>query len=164
MLSGGTRDPVVMKCRYKTSLKRRTADILRNEDGASIVLVTIISIIIVASVVILSVNVSSLKASADKQFYHDQAYEAARTMGLAIDGLISENKVDLKSASTGSESKIYGNELFSDNSNNIEVHVYVKTGAEAETYCVNVAANAGTEDYVFTATYIGSGTSYARLS
>lgn len=157
MQSGRMSDPEVMRCRNKTSLIRRTARILRNEEGASIVLVTIISIIVVASVIILAINVNSLIASADKQYSRDQAYEAAKSMGSSFDTIISKGQMDLKAFADGSE-------VFSDSSQNIDVKVKVKSTGQVDTYTLIVTAETNNEEYVYTATYYGSGKTYMRIS
>lgn len=149
-------DPVVMRRRNKTSLINRTAGILRNEDGASIVLVTIISIIVVASVIILSINVNTLIASADRQYFRDQAYEAATSMGLAIDKIISNNQLELKDYADGSV-------ILSNSSDTTEVNVTVKP-AGIDLYTVTVTAETADETYIYTATYYGSNKSYMRVS
>lgn len=146
-----------MRCKRKTTLSKRTAGILRDNEGASIVLVTIISILVVTSVVILSVNVNTLISSADRQYFRDQAYEAARTMGSSLDDLINENKLNLEDHANGAE-------LISDSSNNIEVTVTVsEVTTSANTYKVAVAAKAGSEEYIYTATYYGSNNVYMRV-
>ena len=59
----------------KTSLFKRTSGILRDNEGTSLVLVSIIAIIIITGVVILHVTTSSLWASADLQKYQDQEFD-----------------------------------------------------------------------------------------
>ena len=157
MQNGRLRDPVViMRRRNKTSLINRTAGILRNEDGASIVLVTIISIIVVASIIILSINVNTLIASADRQYFRDQAYEAATSMGLAIDKIISNNQLELKDYADGSV-------ILSNSSDTTEVNVIVKP-AGIDLYTVTVTAETADETYIYTATYYGSNKTYMRVS
>lgn len=152
------REWTYMRCKCKKSLSIRTADILRSNEGASIVLVTIISILVVASVIILSINVNTLISSADKQYFRDQAYESARTMGSSIDDLINENKLNLEDHADGTE-------LISDSSNNIEVTVTVsEVTTSANTYTVSITAKAGSEEYVYTATYYGSNNVYMRVN
>ncbi len=147
-----------MKRKYKTVLPERTAEILRSKEGASIVLVTIISILVVASIIVLSINVNTLITSADRQYFRDQAYEAARTMGQAVDGLINEGKLPL-------EEYIAVDELIKDTSNNVNVVVKVEeVTSSSNTYSVVVTANSAGEEYVYTATYFGSGKTYMRVS
>lgn len=144
----------------KTALNGRVADILHNNEGASLVLVTIIAIIVVTSVVVLSVNVNTLWASADKQYYQDQAYESAKSLGSAIDTMISGQKLTLSDYS--------GKVMFSDEFENI----YVKARVEdrgAGYFDVIVTAKTPNEEspvaeYAYTATYYGSGKIYTRVN
>ncbi len=146
-----------MRRKCKTALSKRTADILHSNDGASIVLVTIISIIVIASILVLSVNVNTLMTSADRQYFRDQAYEAATSMGSAIDGLINQNKLPLD--------KYADRELISDSSNNVDVTVTVKAlDTSVNTYTVTVTATTAGESYIYTATYYGANTTYMRVS
>ena len=147
-----------MRRKYKTALTGRTTDILRSKEGASIVLVTIISILVVASIVVLSINVNTLITSADRQYFRDQAYEAARTMGSAIDGLINDGKLPLEEYDGIPE-------LINDSSNNIKVVVKVEAVENVtNTYTVIVTSTVAGEQYIYTATYFGSGKTYMRVS
>jgi hypothetical protein len=147
-----------MRRKCKKALSTRTTDILRSNEGASIVLVTIISVIVVASIIILSINVNTLVTSADRQYFRDQAYEAATSMGSAIDGLVNENKAPLDDYAEIPE-------LINDTSNNINVTVKVEAVENAtNTYTVIVTATSAGEEYIYTATYFGTGTTYMRIS
>ena len=161
MLSGKMRAKADMRCIYKTLLKRRTADILRNNEGASLVLVTIIAIIITTSVVILSVNVNTLITSADRQCYQDQAYEAARSMGVSLDQLINDHKIKLEDYCVeGDEDTV----LIRDDSSG---HVVVEARVERlglDTYLLLVSATCSGEEYVYSATYSGSNKTYFRVN
>ena len=91
-----------MNRRFKTKPDNRFTVILRGNEGASIVLVTIIAILIVTGVIILRTTTSALWASADKQLNQDQAYEMATSMGNSLDGIIVGNKsLDLSSIAAG---------------------------------------------------------------
>ena len=120
----------------ETSLGRRTADILRSNDGTSIVLVTIIAIIIIASVIILRITTSALWASADKQYYQDQAYMRATSLGQSIDSLIKSHDFTLTPGTTTIDG------------NTVEV-----TGTGP--YTVTVTSKVGNAEYQYTATYPG---------
>lgn len=147
-----------MRRKWKKLLSIRTLDILQSNEGASIVLVTIISIIVVASIIILTVNANTLITSADRQYFRDQAYEAATSMGSALDGLINESKLPLEDYTEIPE-------LINDTSNNINVIVKVDAVDTAtNTYTVTVTATSAGEEYIYTATYFGSGTTYMRIS
>ena len=86
-----------MKRFSKTSVIRRTAGILRGNEGTSLILVSIIAILIITCVVILHVTTGSLWASADLQKYQDQAYVLATSMGDSIDDLVDEGKINIAS-------------------------------------------------------------------
>ena len=90
-----------MRKNNKAALGLRTATILRDDAGASLVLVTIIAIIIITGVVILKITTSTLWASADKQYYQDRCYVMATSMGDSIDGLIQNGVIKLTDYSTG---------------------------------------------------------------
>lgn len=139
----------------KSVLMKRTSDILRSNDGASIVMVTIIAVIIVAGVVILSINSSTLLAFADRQYSKDQAYEAATTLGMALDEHISKGGIELD--------KHDGQEIVTDSYNGIDVIARVDCKG-TDTYVVSVTALSRGSEYVFTATYTGSGSTYLRVS
>ena len=156
MLSGvKKRDKADMRRIGKSGLMKKTSDILRSNDGASIVMVTIIAVIIVAGVIILSINSSTLLAFADRQYAKDQAYEAATTMGMALDEHISKGGINLASHD--------GEVIVSDSSNNISVTAVVDCIA-TDTYVVSVTAHSRGSEYVFTATYTGAGTTYMRVA
>lgn len=139
----------------KSVLMKRTSDILRSNDGASIVMVTIIAVIIVAGVIILSINSSTLLAFADRQYSKDQAYEAATTLGMALDEHISKGGIELDQHD--------GQEIVTDSYNGIDVIARVD-GKGTDTYVVSVTALSRGSEYVFTATYTGSGSTYLRVS
>lgn len=149
-----------MRCIRKTSMVNRALGILNNNEGASIVLVTIISIIVVTSVIILAISVNPLMTSADKQYHQDQAYVAAKSMGAAIDKQItaSGNSVKLEDYD--------GVVLISDNdlTNNIAVTAKVEKLSADMTYNIIVTANSSGEEYACTLTFYGSNGSYMRLS
>ena len=139
----------------KSVLMKKTSDILRSNDGASIVMVTIIAVIIVAGVVILSINSSTLLAFADHQYSKDQAYEAATTLGMTLDEYISKGGIELDQHD--------GQEIVTDSYNGLDVIARVD-GKGTDTYVVSVTALSRGSEYVFTATYTGSGSTYLRVS
>lgn len=146
-----------MKRLMKTSLFKRTSGILRENEGTSLVLVSIIAIIIITGVVILHVTTSSLWASADLQKYQDQAYVLATSMGDSIDSLVSQNKIDLSSC--------VGTTPFIDDSTLQASRVTVTVAEKNGNYEVTISATAGNGKgtYVYKVTYRGSGTSYTRV-
>ena len=149
-----------MRRKNMTTMFRRTADILQNNEGASIVLVTIIAVIVVTSVVILNVNANALMSAANKQYNQDQAYEAARSMGEAIDDNINSQNFELSDYADYTENNGY---IIADTYENISVTVKIERRG-LDTYAVIVAAQASCEEYVYTATYYGSAKTYMRLS
>ena len=96
-----------MKYVNKKSLIDRVRSVLSDTEGASLVLVTIISIIIITGIVILRVTTSSLWATADKQLNQDRAYMMAVTMGDAIDKRISDGTITDLSTLNGFEDTDY---------------------------------------------------------
>ncbi|MCQ2503960.1 MAG: hypothetical protein MJ103_01870 [Saccharofermentans sp.] len=146
-----------MKKIEKTSLIKRTTGILRSNDGTSLILVAIIAILVISAVVVLHVTTSSLWASADLQKYQDQAYVMANSMGDSIDDLIAQNKLDLASLSSSGP--------FINDSTLPASSVVAKVEASNGNYVVTVTATAGNgkAEYVYTATYNGSGLSYSRV-
>ncbi len=144
----------------KSSLINRTTAILSNNEGASIVLVTIIAVIIIAGVIILSINSSTLLAFADKQYSKDQAYEAATSLGMTIDEYISRGSLNLSDLVKDSQAE---NVVFTDSFKNIDVTASVSC-ISTDTYVVSVKALSHGSEYVFSATYTGSGTAYMRVA
>lgn len=154
-----------MNRRVKTKPDNRFTAILRGNEGASIVLVTIIAILIVTGVIILRTTTSALWASADKQLNQDQAYEMATSMGNSLDGIIVGNKsIDLSSIAAGdgviiSKTSINGLP-------NATIRANVKPLSNDDNnriYVVTVEANVATASYSYIAQYSGSGTNYRRL-
>ena len=84
-----------MKRIRRDRLFRRTARILGNNEGTSLVLVAILAIIVLAAVVILRVATTTFMASSNRQLNQDQAYELAASLGASIDRLIEEDKFSI---------------------------------------------------------------------
>ena len=154
-----------MNRRFKTKPDNRFTAILRGNEGASIVLVTIIAILIITGVIILRTTSSALWASADKQLNQDQAYEMATSMGNSLDGIIIGNKsLDLSSIAAGD------GVIISKTSINGLPNATIKASVEPlskddnnRVYIVTVEANVATASYSYIAQYSGSGTNYRRL-
>lgn len=131
----------------KTSIKGRALDILRGNEGTSIVLVTIIAIIIITGIVILRITSSNLWASADKQYYQDQAYMMATSMGSSVDALIADGVINLSDYTAATT-------IITDNPSQIAgASVTVVVTPSTTGYVVEVEANAGNETYLYTAFY-----------
>lgn len=154
-----------MNRRFKTKPDNRFTAILRGNEGASIVLVTIIAILIITGVIILRTTSSALWASADKQLNQDQAYEMATSMGNSLDGIIVGNKsLDLSSIAAGD------GVIISTTSINGLPNATISASVEPlskddnnRVYIVTVEANVATASYSYIAQYSGSGTNYRRL-
>ena len=154
-----------MNRRFKTKPDNRFTTLLRDNKGASIVLVTIIAILIITAVIILRTTSSALWASADKQLNQDQAYEMATSMGNSLDGIIVGNKsLDLSSIAAGD------GVIISKTSINGLPNATISASVEPlskddnnRVYIVTVEANVATASYSYIAQYSGSGTNYRRL-
>lgn len=154
-----------MNRRFKTKPDNRFTAILRGNEGASIVLVTIIAILIITAVIILRTTTSAIWASADKQLNQDQAYEMATSMGNSLDGIIVGNKsLDLSSIAAGD------GVIISKTSINGLPNATISASVEPlskddnnRVYIVTVEANVATASYSYIAQYSGSGTNYRRL-
>ena len=84
-----------MKRMRRDNLIKRTAAILGNNEGASLVLVSVLAILVLLSVVILRLATTTFMASSNRQLSQDQAYELAASLGASIDELIDEGRYDL---------------------------------------------------------------------
>ncbi len=82
-------------------LIRRIKEILRSNEGASLVLVSILAIVVLTAVVLLRVTTTTYIASATKQLNQDQAYELAASMGESIDNLVNTGKLDINAVPAG---------------------------------------------------------------
>ena len=85
-----------MKKVRNDNLIKRTAHILSNNEGASLVLVSILAIIVLTAVVILRITTSTFMASSNRQLNQDQAYELAASLGESIDILIERGDYDIQ--------------------------------------------------------------------
>ncbi|MCR5384034.1 MAG: hypothetical protein K6E72_05330 [Saccharofermentans sp.] len=144
----------------KTKPGKRIVAIIRGNEGASIVLVTIIAILVITGVVILRVATGALWASADHQLYYDQAYEMATSFGDSLDVLIlKEKSIKL------SEIAQSGNEFFVQTTDTGLPNSSLKAKVSADQdsfYDVTVEAKVADASYVYTAKYRISGGNYTR--
>ena len=145
-----------MKRIRRDNLFKRTAAILGNNEGASLVLVAIIAIIVLTSVVALRVATTTFMASANRQYNQDQAYELAASLGASIDALISEGKIDLDDYKT-SKDEIYLQHRFAKvaapndpTKHTLVADIKVENGVKK----VVVTASVGTAEYVYTKEYL----------
>ena len=97
-----------MKRLNKTILTRRIKDVLGSSEGASIILVSIISILIITAVIILRITTSSLWASAGKQYNQDKAYMMATTLGESIEDLLNSGKLTDLTTMNGKSETVEG--------------------------------------------------------
>lgn len=153
-----------MKCIIKTEPVNRITAIARGNEGASLVLVSIIAILILSGILILRTTTNAMWASANMQLSQDQAYEMATSLGNSIDVLISNKKIPLDTIYAGT------GYLFDKNTNtglpnsSVEATVTTITDSSNRTiYIVSVKAEAGQATYIYTARYTGSGYNYKRL-
>jgi hypothetical protein len=157
-----------MKRKNKTIIYRRLADILRGNEGTSLVLVTIIAIIIVTCVIILRTTTSAFWASADKQYNQDRAYMLATSMGDAVDALIQEDDTfHLTDYSNANRQLILRDNSIPGDMPNAYVEVYVtavKSNDVVEGYLVEIESHVVNSDYVYSAYYskIGRSSVYSR--
>lgn len=145
---------VNMKCISKTTLGRRASDLIRSNEGTSLVLVTIIAIIIITGVIILRTTTSALWASADKQLNKDRAYELATSLGDSMETVI-----------TGNSSIDFAGLAFSEDVPELpNARVEVTTTVPSDPngyYILKVTAKVADAEYTYTATYTNSGVGQA---
>ena len=150
-----------MRRKFKTGIGKRVSAVMRGNEGASIVLVTISSIRIITGVIILRTTTSALWASADKQLNQDQAYEMATSMGNSLDVLIINKKqipLDTIAQSTGSIVSLTNIDSLPKGT----IKATVSKNSTNNVYTVKVEAKVANASYVYTAKYTGSGNEYKR--
>ena len=147
-----------MKRSNKTTYLKRTLSILRDNEGASLVLVAIIGIIIITGMVILRVAVSTLWASADKQLNQDQAYQAATSFGDSLDKVITDKKLSLTpyTAYTNPETIIGPETIPGLSKATLTVQAQGSGTADGDVMIL-VTAKVGNSEYVYTAVYTSAG-------
>ena len=133
----------------RDNLIKRTTAILGNNEGTSLVLVSILAILVLMSVVILRLATTTFMASSNRQLNQDQAYELAASLGASIDELIDAGKYDLDSVV--SDRNIFPKKTdFAGLSNtSVEAWIYIKPGAKI----LVVTAKVKNEQYVYTKEY-----------
>ena len=154
-----------MNRKFKTEPGNRFTAILRDNEGASIVLVTVIAILIITGVIILRTTTSALWSSADKQLNQDQAYEMATSLGNSLDELIVNNKSVALADIAAGNGVIIPETAVTDLAH-ASVSASVKPLNDEESnrvYIVTVEAKVADATHAFSAQYSGSGTNYQRL-
>ncbi|SCW52525.1 hypothetical protein SAMN02910456_01643 [Ruminococcaceae bacterium YRB3002] len=140
----------------RTSLWKRVISKLRDNDGTSLILVTVIAIIIVTGIIILRVTMSSLWASADKQLSQDQAYMMATSMGDSIDELIRSGQLtNLDSVNNLTDNSV------KDAIPNSEISVSVTEQGGGYTV-ITVHARVAYSEYDYRLVYFKAGSTYMR--
>lgn len=105
-----------MKRVRRDNLIKRTAQILSNNEGASLVLVSILAIIVLTAVVILRITTSTFMASSNRQLNQDQAYELAASLGESIDILIERGDYNIQDQTVAPDgTSIYSSTANGDN-------------------------------------------------
>ena len=139
----------------KTSAGRRAAHILKSNDGASIVLVSIIAILVITAVVILRMSTSSLMAGSDKQYRQDQAYMMATSMGASLDNLIVTKTIRLTNYTDPN-----GTVIITDSPTSIPNSSVTATVTPSGVgYVLQVEAKVAGETYIYSAYYSRAGNS-----
>jgi hypothetical protein len=141
----------------KTTCLKRAISILRDNEGASLVLVSIISIIVLTGIVILRMATSSLWASADKQHYQDQAYQAATSCGEALDTMIRNGKLTVADYVISTSEQPLIDTQIADLPNATIMAVAIGSGAADGDVTIKVTVNVGNSEYVYTAVYTSTG-------
>lgn len=131
------------------NLIKRTAEVLGSNEGASLVLVSVLAILVLVAVVILRLATTTFMASANRQLNQDQAYELAASLGASIDELIESGRYNLDSVS--SDRDIYSRSSFSGLPANSSVTA--KIDVEEHVKILVVTANVGKAQYVYTKEY-----------
>lgn len=143
-----------MKRIRRDSFTKRIAAIMGNNEGASLVLVSIIAIIVLTAVVVLRLASSTFLASANRQLNQDQAYELAASLGSSIDVLIDEGKFSIADATVGDP--IYERNYFSNLPKNSKVVAKISNitkDGQVVGKKLTVTANVGKAEYIYTKEY-----------
>ncbi len=143
-----------MKRMRRDNLIERTAAILGNNEGASLVLVSILAILVLLSVVILRLATTTFMASSNRQLNQDQAYELAASLGSSIDALIENGDYNLDAIT---EDKMGDDNIYSCNSfedmPNSSVMVEVDVDENNHTKTIIITAKVKNAQYVYTKEY-----------
>ena len=148
----------------RNNMIKRTAQIMRNNEGASMVLVSVLAIIVLTAVVVLRVATTTFMASTNRQLNQDQAYELAASLGESINLLIEEDKfliydVTLDEYVTDSDTGVttYYKTIY--NQNGFEglpdasvVAIVTETG-DGSGRILEVTADVGSAEYIYTREY-----------
>ncbi|MBE7072672.1 MAG: hypothetical protein E7383_07990 [Ruminococcaceae bacterium] len=149
-----------MKLRQMGKTNKKLSYVLRENEGASLVLVSIIAIIIITGIIVLRMTTNTLLASADKQQQQDQAYMIAVSLGDSIDKAMKNGDITDPHALNGLDDSANTKYAIP----NSEVRVTVKDYPSAmETYTViTVYSKVADAEYEYKLTYLNSGAVYVR--
>ena len=148
----------------RNNLIKRTAQILRNNEGASMVLVSVLAIIVLTAVVVLRVATTTFMASTNRQLNQDQAYELAASLGESINLLIEEDKfliydVTLDEYVTDSDTGVttYYRTIYNQNGfeglPDASVVAIVTETNDGNGRILEVTADVGNAEYIYTREY-----------
>ena len=148
----------------RNNLIKRTAQILRNNEGASMVLVSVLAIIVLTAVVVLRVATTTFMASTNRQLNQDQAYELAASLGESINLLIEEDKfliydVTLDEYVTDSDTGVttYYKTIYNQNGfeglPDASVVAIVTETNDGNGRILEVTADVGNAEYIYTREY-----------
>lgn len=144
-----------MKKIARDNLIKRTSKILRSNDGASLVLVSILAIIVLTAVVILRVTTNTFMASSNKQLNQDQAYELAASLGESIDTLVEDGKYNIYDVQVdgSNPTKIYNQTSGFSGLPNASVVAEVTKTKDGKGKVLKVTAHVGAAEYVYIKEY-----------
>ncbi len=136
----------------RDNLIKRTREVLSNNEGASLILVSILAIIVLTAVVVLRVTTSTFMASSNRQLNQDQAYELAASLGESIDILIERGDYNIQNETSGKE--IYSSVTNDDKFIGLpDAKVVAKVTDIAGGKKLTVTANVGNAEYVYVKDY-----------
>ena len=146
-----------MKRIKRDNLIKRTAAVLGNNEGASLVLVSILAILVLLAVVILRLATTTFMASANRQLNQDQAYELAASLGSSIDELITSGRYDLDSIDEdrfeNDNKQIYKNTSLPGLPKSSSVVAEIDVDNDKHVKILIVTAKVGQAKYVYTKEY-----------
>ena len=140
--------------------RKNILTLLREREGASLVLVSIISIIILTGIVVLRVTTSSLLVSADKQFNQDRAYMMAVSMGDSIDKMISSNALSDPMMLNGLDDSANTEHAIPNSGVKVSVEKFTSGADNYVVFTVN--SYVADAEYEYKLTYLVMGSTYLR--
>ena len=139
----------------RNNLIKRITRVLGNNEGASLVLVSVLAIIVLTAVVVLRLTTTTFMASANRQLNQDQAYELAASLGESVNLLIQEDKYDIYTTTLDPTAKtkvIYSQDEF-DNLPDASVIATVSETSDGAGRLLTVKAIVGESEYIYTREY-----------